>query len=192
MPSSNLTSYLLSQTTSPAYTATTTHPFLKHAGQGTLPTQTLLHWLYQDRIYAAHAYPRFIGLLISKIPFDNKDLASFGSDVTSVEGRNRRILECLTFSMANVVREVQFFEKTAGGIGIGTGLGREVEVEREATRNYCAEMARVASLGTLEEGLVFLWAMEKVRWLHHDLNTSGLMLRLSRCTLTPGRLRPSK
>jgi len=65
------------------------------------------------------------------------------------------------------VREVQFFEKTAGGIDV-RGANDGIESERRETRNYCAEMARVASLGTLEEGLVFLWAMEKVRavsWL---------------------------
>ncbi|KAG9100786.1 hypothetical protein FRC06_003724 [Ceratobasidium sp. 370] len=161
MPASNLTSHLLSQTTSPAYIAATAHPFLKQAGEGTLPTQTLVHWLYQDRIYAAHAYPRFIGSLIAKIPFNTKDLASFGSDVTLLEARNRRILECLTLSLGNILMEVKFFEKTAAGIG-AQGIGGGIEAEREATRNYCAEMASVASLGSLEEGLVFLWVMEKM------------------------------
>ncbi|KAG8700821.1 hypothetical protein FRC09_005736 [Ceratobasidium sp. 395] len=161
MPSSSLTSYLLSQTSSPAYLAATTHPFLKQAGEGTLRTQTLVHWLYQDRIYAAHAYPRFIGMLIAKIPFETKDLASFGSDVSSLEGRNRQILESLTFSLGNISTEVKFFEKTAAKFG-ASAVGGGVEAEREATRNYCSEMVSVASLGSLEEGLVFLWAMEKM------------------------------
>ncbi|KAG9120799.1 hypothetical protein FRC07_003566 [Ceratobasidium sp. 392] len=161
MPSSILTSHLLSKTSSSAYLAATTHPFLKQAGEGTLPTQTLVHWLYQDRIYAAHAYPRFVGLLVAKIPFDTKDLASFGSDVTSLEGRNRKILETLAFSLGNILTEVKFFEKTAAGIGAGA-IGGGAKAEREATRNYCAEMVSVASLGTLEEGLVFLWVMEKM------------------------------
>lgn len=164
--SSSLTSHLLSQTNSPSYLAATNHPFLKQAGEGTLPTRTLAHWLYQDRIYAAHAYPRFIGLLIAKIPFEAQDLSRFGSGVTHAESVNRQILECLTFSLGNIVNEVRFFEETAGKMEVQSDQG--VEFEREATRNYCAEMARVASLGTLEDGLVFLWAMEKVTRLVFD------------------------
>ena len=34
--------------------------------------------------------------------------------------------------------------------------------ERKATRDYTAEMARVGVFGTLGDGLVFLWAMERV------------------------------
>lgn len=159
----DLTTYLLSKVSYPPYREATSHPFLYQAGDGTLPKPILIHWLYQDRIYAAHAYPRFIGLLIAKIPFATSDLSAFGEGVLVVEERNRKVLECLTFALGNVVREVQFFEKTAAGVdGLGT-VGEEVREEREATRNYCSEMVRVASLGTLEEGLVFLWAMEKVR-----------------------------
>ncbi|KAH7340619.1 heme oxygenase-like protein [Rhizoctonia solani] len=160
MSSSSLTSHLLSKTNSPAYIAATNHPFLKQAGEGTLPTSTLAHWLYQDRIYAAHAYPRFVGLLIARIPFETQDLASFRSDVTRTESTNRRILECLSFSLVNIVQEVKFFETTAGSIDAQNSS--EIEFERQETRNYTAEMARVASLGTLEEGLVFLWVMEKM------------------------------
>ncbi|KEP53014.1 TENA/THI-4 family protein [Rhizoctonia solani 123E] len=160
MPSPSLTSHLLSQTNSPAYIAATNHPFLKQAGEGTLPASTLAHWLYQDRIYASHAYPRFVGLLIAKIPFETRDLASFRSEVTRAESVNRQILECLSFSLVNIVQEVKFFETTAGSIEVQNSS--EIEIERLETRNYTAEMARVASLGTLEEGLVFLWAMEKM------------------------------
>ncbi|KAJ2990339.1 hypothetical protein NUW54_g8498 [Trametes sanguinea] len=41
--------------------------------------------------------------------------------------------------------------------------------ERKATRDYTAEMARMGALGSLEDGLVFLWAMERVyldAWSH--------------------------
>lgn len=162
MPSSSLTSYLISKTSSPAYIAAANHPFLKQAGEGTLRESTLAHWLYQDRIYAAHAYPRFIGLLVAKIPFQAKDLASFRSAITPEESVNRQILECLAFSLLNASVEVKFFETTAASIDVQTS--QEMQSEREATKNYCTEMARVASLGTLEEGLVFLWAMERVRY----------------------------
>ena len=108
----------------------------------------LAFWLSQDRIYAARAYPRFIGGLITKIPFDSR-----GID----EERNRRTLEVLSQALRGVMDEVRFFEETARANGLEIDGWRE----RKATRDYTAEMARIASLGSLEDGLVFLWAMEK-------------------------------
>jgi hypothetical protein len=53
------------------------------------------------------------------------------------------------------VRDVKFLKKTAAEF--------ELDVhgwtERKETKDYSAELARVSSL---EEGIVFLWAMEKV------------------------------
>lgn len=56
------------------------------------------------------------------------------------------------------MREAGFFLDAAKRYGFDL----ENWEERSATKAYCAEMARVASWGSLEEGLVFLWAMEKV------------------------------
>ncbi|KAI6044012.1 heme oxygenase-like protein [Pisolithus marmoratus] len=130
-----LTSYLASLSTPVPYEEAITHP-----------------------IYAAQAYPRFIALLITKVPLDSTD--------PSVQDRSRRTLQVLVGCLDNIVREVNFFEDTArkydldiGGVKQGEG---QVWLERKATRDYTAEMARVASLSTLEDGLVFLWAMEKV------------------------------
>jgi hypothetical protein len=50
------------------------------------------------------------------------------------------------------VREVDFFWDTSKKFGINM----EGWIERKATRDYTAEMSRVASSGLLEEGLVFL------------------------------------
>ncbi|KAG7448755.1 heme oxygenase-like protein [Guyanagaster necrorhizus] len=127
------------------------HPFLTSAASGSLQHERLGFWLSQDRLYAAHAYPRFIGSLISAIPYDASH------KIGSIEERlNQRILDILVFSLTNVVREVTFFEETAKE----WGLRIEGWKERKGTRDYTAEMARVSS--SLEEGLVFLWAMEKV------------------------------
>lgn len=127
------------------------HPFLVAAGDGTLSHDRLAYWLSQDRIYAAHAYPLFIGRLISRIPFSSSHaLGSPG------ELKNQRILKALSFSLENVVREVAFFEETSKK----WGLPIDGWAERKATRDYTAEMARMS--GDLEDGLVFLWAMEKV------------------------------
>ncbi|KAK0203571.1 hypothetical protein DFS33DRAFT_1487871 [Desarmillaria ectypa] len=148
---SQLTDHLLTLPTPVPYADVLRHPFLTSAASGTLPHERLGFWLSQDRLYAAHAYPRFIGSLISAIPYDASH------KIGSPEERlNQRILDVLVFSLTNVVREVSFFEETAKE----WDLRIEGWKERKGTRDYTAEMARVSR--SLEEGLVFLWAMEKV------------------------------
>lgn len=147
----HLTDHLLTLQTTVPYADALRHPFLTSAASGSLQHERLGFWLSQDRLYAAHAYPRFIGSLISAIPYDASH------KIGSIEERlNQRILDILVFSLTNVVREVTFFEETAKE----WGLRIEGWKERKGTRDYTAEMARVSS--SLEEGLVFLWAMEKV------------------------------
>ncbi|KAH7889198.1 heme oxygenase-like protein [Phlebopus sp. FC_14] len=142
-----------------AYGAATSHVFLKNAANLSLSSDTLAYWLFQDRIYAAHAYPRFIGQLITKIQLDSPP-SYYASDL------GRRTLAMLVDCLNNIVREVNFFEDTAKkyGLNIGGVEGQkdEVWVVRKATRDYVAEMAKVGALGSLEDGLVFLWAMEKI------------------------------
>ncbi|KAG2036760.1 heme oxygenase-like protein [Suillus americanus] len=128
--------------------AASQHEFLTAAGTLSLSPARLALWLCQDRIYAAHAYPRFIAMLISKIPFDGPAVE---------EELNRETLALLTAGLGGMIREVAFFE------GVAKEWGLDINgMERKATRDYTAEMARVASVGSLEEGLVFLWAMEQV------------------------------
>ena len=145
----SLTHHLKALSTQRPYSAAVQHDFLTAAGSLTLSPNRLALWLSQDRIYAAHAYPRFIGLLISKISFDAP---------AAEEELNRETLALLTACLEGIIRKVAFFEGTAKAFG----LDIEGWVERKATRDYTAEMARVASVGSLEEGLVFLWAMEQV------------------------------
>ncbi|EJD02562.1 heme oxygenase-like protein [Fomitiporia mediterranea MF3/22] len=148
-----LTEHLLSITNPENYKLATQHLFLQAARTQSLDSALLSLWLSQDRIYAAHGYPRFIGGLITKIPFSSEH---------SIDGererKNQRILSVLTYSLENVVREADFFMKSAQKYG----LNIEGWKERAATRAYCAEMARLSGWGSLEEGLVFLWAMEKL------------------------------
>ncbi|PPQ96847.1 hypothetical protein CVT26_006016 [Gymnopilus dilepis] len=153
MSAPNLTSHLLSLHTTPSYIDATRHTFLTQAGNGSLPLPRLALWLSQDRIYAAHAYPRFIGSLISRIPFQEIDPIS-----GTKERQNQAILEVLVKCLDNIVQEVTFFRDTAEQ----SGLNMEGWIERKGTRDYTAEMARVASSAPLEDGLVFLWAMERV------------------------------
>lgn len=147
-----LTDHLLAL--SKNYAEATEHPFLRAIGNGTAPVELLSIWLSQDRIYAAHAYPQFIAHLITHIPFspiDNID--------SERENANQHLLRTLSFCIQNVVTESQFFLRTAEKYG----LDLDRWAERDETKEYVETMLRIASEGTLEEGLVFLWAMEKVR-----------------------------
>ncbi|KIJ61834.1 hypothetical protein HYDPIDRAFT_42334 [Hydnomerulius pinastri MD-312] len=173
MATPTLTSHLTSLSTPRPYSSAISHPFLTSAASLTLPTDALAFWLSQDRIYAAQAYPRFVAQLITKIPLDAPPSPSHAD-------LSHQTLQVLVGCLTNIVREVNFFDETARNydLPIGSVGGGEVWVERKATRDYTAEMARVAALGTLQDGLVFLWAMEKVyldAWttVHNTLTTSN-------------------
>lgn len=153
MSQNKLTTHLLSLNTTPSYSAATQHTFLTSAGRGDLPESRLALWLSQDRIYAAHAYPRFIGALISRIPFQAYEAIDGAGDRFKQE-----ILHVLVKCLDNIVLEVEFFKKTAAEFG----LDMNGWMERKGTRDYTAEMARISMASSLEEGVVFLWAMEKV------------------------------
>ncbi|KAH9941754.1 heme oxygenase-like protein [Epithele typhae] len=146
----SLTEHLTSLRTARPYAAATQHPFLHAAGTGTLPASTLSLYIAQDRRYAAHAYPRFLGQLLARVPFDTA--------VNAPRDPAERLAGVLFDALAAVRDEVRLFDALAGGRI--PPLGRWPE--RRATRAYAAEMARVAACGSLEDGLVFLWAMERV------------------------------
>ncbi|KAI0356009.1 heme oxygenase-like protein [Trametes cingulata] len=148
-----LTQHLVSLSTPRPYCAATEHAFLTAAGTGALPLQLLSLYLSQDRIYAAHAYPRFLGQLLARVPFSSLD----APDSPEERFRNE-IVGALADALQNVRREVAMFAEVERTYGLDFAQWRE----RKATRDYTAEMARVGALGTFEEGLVFLWAMERV------------------------------
>ena len=153
MSSTSLTTHLTEITTACPYESATKHPFLTAAGEGILPLPRLALWLAQDRLYAAHGYPRFIGRLIAAIPYSSEHATT-----SKEEKQNARTLEVLVFCLQNVVREVGFFDD----LGKAHGFNVNGWKERKGTRDYLAEMARVSVEGEFFEGLVFLWAMEKV------------------------------
>ncbi|RDX45188.1 heme oxygenase-like protein [Lentinus brumalis] len=155
-----LTTHLLSLSTPRPYAAATEHAFLTAAGTGTLPLPLLSLYLSQDHIYAAHGYPLFIGQLITRIPFSSTHALH-----SPEEKFHRDVLKLLAFALQNVLREVGMFAEVEREYGLNFAQWRE----RKATRDYTAEMARVGAFGTLEDGLVFLWAMERVyldAWKH--------------------------
>lgn len=149
-----LTSHLYSLSTVRPYSAATEHHFLTAAGNGTLSHEHLSLWLAQDRLYAAHAYPRFVGLLLASVPF-----SSLHPLESKQEQLNKRIVAVASYSLSNVVREVNFFIDTAKKYN----LDLEGWKERKETRDYTAEMIRIGVAGRVEDAIVFLWAMERVR-----------------------------
>ncbi|KAJ7102535.1 heme oxygenase-like protein [Mycena belliarum] len=153
MSSKTLTDHLVQLATPTPYSDAVNHPFLRSAGDGTLSNGLLSLWLSQDRIYAAHAYPRFIGALIASIPFDKSDGLK-----SAREAQNQRILKTLTFALENIVTEVGFFSETADTWRMELECWRE----RKGTRDYVAEMDSISRGKQLDDGLVFLWAMERV------------------------------
>ncbi|KAI0072927.1 heme oxygenase-like protein [Panus rudis PR-1116 ss-1] len=151
--SETLTSHLTALSTTRPLSAATEHDFLTSAGKGTLSPSLLSIYLSQDRLYAAHAYPKFIGHLLASIPFSSLHPLN-----SPQEKFHRKVVEVLTGSLTNVLRETAFFESVARKYGLQLEGWRE----RKATRDYTAEMIRIGATGRLEDGLVFLWAMEKV------------------------------
>ncbi|KAI0631185.1 heme oxygenase-like protein [Trametes polyzona] len=151
-----LTAHLTSLSTPRPYSAATEHAFLTAAGTGTLPPALLSLYLSQDRIYAAHAYPRFLGQLLARVPHP------LSLDDDAAERLHADLVGVLADALQNVRREVGLFGEVARAHTHGVRLARWRWRERKATRDYTAEMARVGALGAFEDGLVFLWAMERV------------------------------
>ncbi|KAL6233697.1 hypothetical protein BDW75DRAFT_214372 [Aspergillus navahoensis] len=156
----------LSSTTPIALHRATTHPFLRHAGSGTLPKRTLAAWLSQDRLYA-QTYVRFIGLLLSKVHLPSTPSSPNDPVITE------KILGILIDALNNIHRELRFFEDGARRYGLDLNtitppeeLDSEVEVRGKfaptpITQAYIDMFMSAASSGnSLLEGLVVLWATE--------------------------------
>ncbi|ETS76946.1 hypothetical protein PFICI_10820 [Pestalotiopsis fici W106-1] len=174
MPS--LTARLLSHPQTPdAYKRATQSPFLQLAGQGRLPPTTLSQWLAQDRLYA-QAYARFIGGLLSRVRLPVR------SDRPIRETLEWRVVQVLKSSLDGILVELAFFEDTAakygldlaavvpaekvvGSSGGGGGSGKEFG-PNPTTAAYVDLFDSFGAGGNANksvfEGLVLLWATEKV------------------------------
>ncbi|THH30646.1 hypothetical protein EUX98_g3522 [Antrodiella citrinella] len=149
----SLTSHLTSLSSVRPYSAATEHAFLTRAGNGTLSKDALALYLSQDRLYVAHGSVTFLGQLLAKIPFSSS--RSFSSPK---EKFLQRIVRIIDYALQNVIREVNFFNNVAEKFALDINAWNE----RKSTRDYLAELARVGACGTMEDGVIFLWAMERV------------------------------
>jgi hypothetical protein len=111
---------------------------------------------------------QYASLLISRLPLPSSPPPSIASSKSKAL---YSAISLLSFSLSNVKRETDFFVQTALEHGLdlrpngfmpvineGNGLGEYKEV----TRSYVDLLWGVGAGGSLEEGLVLLWAMEKV------------------------------
>ncbi|KAI1143510.1 heme oxygenase-like protein [Hypoxylon sp. FL0543] len=175
MSKSSISEYLLS---SPEITdlyerATRSH-FLSLAGQGQLAVEDLNQWLSQDRLYA-QAYIRFIGGLISRVQLPTKV-----DDQGTSKTLQWRILSLLQTALSGITRELQFFEENAkkygldleapGPVAEGGNLSNKSAgfAPNKVTQDYIDlfDSFSAQPQGKLEktllDGLVVLWATEKV------------------------------
>ncbi|KIX97791.1 uncharacterized protein Z520_06569 [Fonsecaea multimorphosa CBS 102226] len=158
-PPPSLTTILL--TSAPQqFAQATEHPFLRLAGQGTLPKHTLSRWLSQDRLYA-QAYMGFIGSLIARVDLPYVNVTDKSTSL------RWRIVNCLTGALQNIHTELKFFEHTAAKYGL------ELDAPTRADGMFTAEHATKQYIDlfrafwtdpsmSLLEGMVVLWATETV------------------------------
>ncbi|BGP40263.1 hypothetical protein JCM10449v2_004221 [Rhodotorula kratochvilovae] len=155
----------------------TEHPFLAAAGRHELSSAKLSEWLTQDRCYALHGYPKFIAALISALPLSSP----------AHQRASQSTLALLSYALSNIHREVSFFDSLSPRFGLDLSFapaaaqaGRlQGGLMRTETRAYVdllvatgAEAGRNG--GGMEEGLVLLWAMEKLynqAWLFAATHT---------------------
>lgn len=123
------------------YAAATTHPFLVAAGRLTLSPQALQSWLAQDRFYALLGYTKFLGRLIAKIPSPEEDPDTVDSKV------QRRRLAVLAGAMANIDREVNFFENVARENGLDLAAkARDGSVESVSDKTKVRESGQLCAV----------------------------------------------
>ncbi|GAA5984715.1 hypothetical protein JCM11641_002161 [Rhodosporidiobolus odoratus] len=158
------------------------NPFLAAAGKHELSREKLSEWLTQDRSYALLGYPKFIAQLILALP-----LSSPAQQTSS-----QSLLALFSYCLSNMSREVFFFDSLGPKYGLdlsrsppeGTDGKLQGKSLKPATKAYIdtllatgAEAGRNG--GGVEEGMVLLWAMEKIYWQAWSY--------ASRQTVTPGK-----
>lgn len=132
IPKMEITASLLALSeTRTAYERATRHPFLRAAGQLTLSSSSLASWLTQDRLYALCGYSAFLGTLIAKVPAPEA-----GPD-DAASKQHRRRLTVLAGAMANIDREVGFFEDVArqNNLDLATRPTKGADEESKALAN---------------------------------------------------------
>ncbi|CDZ97897.1 Thiaminase-2/PQQC [Phaffia rhodozyma] len=150
----------------------TTAPFLEKCGKHEISTEVLSDYLTQDKIYAFEGYPKFIAQLITRLPLSSPS--------------SRENLTLFSFALQNVVRETGFFDSLGDRFGLNVhqpvshlrtkNSQKKDDAEsvagsrlNENTKAYVDFLIATGAEGNLDEGIVLLWAMERLyfmAWTH--------------------------
>lgn len=115
---------------------------------------------------------QYASLLLSRLPYPT--LPSSHDSNTSMTRQETlyKAISVLIFSLQNVHRETRFFASTAAKFDLDLFPGGEIpDVQgksgllgeyEEVTRSYVDFLHGIAMSGSVEEGLIVLWSMEKV------------------------------
>ncbi|WVF66804.1 hypothetical protein IAT40_001546 [Kwoniella sp. CBS 6097] len=149
-----------------------THPFLKACGEGNIETEPLREWLKQDYLFAYEGGIKYTAALLSKLSL-SPSASSIRTPIAA------KAVPILGWCATNLLRETDWFLSVAKdhGIDVFDPARREVDVEKHGllgeyhpvTRGYIDYLQTIGALGSIEEGLVVLWASEKIynaAWEH--------------------------
>lgn len=131
--------------TKAAHQRATQHPFLRTAGDLSLSKDALERWLTQDRLYALCGYSVFLGALIAKLPTPEAGPENGQSKL------HRKRLTVLAGAMANIDREVGFFEDIAreNGLSLSRSSSSVSSSDDEPSTALANAITRVSRLCTL-------------------------------------------
>ncbi|WWC68995.1 uncharacterized protein I206_102931 [Kwoniella pini CBS 10737] len=165
------TDYLLEKY-SEEFNLATQHEFLKQSGEGSIDSEILKEWLKQDYLFAYEGGIKYTAALLSKISLSpsNSYIRPFpSSDLVPILG----------WSATNLLRETDWFLSVAKeyGLEVFNSEIREKELHKygllgeynSITRGYIDYLQVIGSLGSIEEGILVLWASEKIynsAWLY--------------------------
>ena len=149
MAPKKLTEHLLAHAPD-SFNAATRHPWLRLAGTGALPTDALLAWLTQDRLYI-FSYIPFMGNLLSK--------TSLLSTADRAQTLEWRVADCLINALTNVRRELGMFEDVLREHFDWKKGGEAVTKETRAYKDMFAGAG--APNQSILVGMTALWATEK-------------------------------
>lgn len=123
-------------------------------------------------------YPKFISLLISRIPLRASPLSEDSTDTFgSYPSHEERLLAMLASAMSNIVREIEFFRTTAKENDLDVmkpstsdeqsvfNRGVQGDITNPITKGYVDFMIATGATGSILEGLTLLWVTEKVQFL---------------------------
>ncbi|WWC87519.1 uncharacterized protein L201_002409 [Kwoniella dendrophila CBS 6074] len=179
MSSQKFTDYLLKKYAND-FKIATEHEFLKQSGEGSIDSKILKEWLKQDYLFAYEGGIKYTAALLSKV-----SLSPSSSHIRPFP--SNELVPILGWSATNLLRETDWFLSVAKEHDLDVfGVGRDenkyglLGEYNQITRGYIDYLQVIGALASIEEGLLVLWASEKIynsAWLyakkHSHLNQSS-------------------